>query len=199
MIDQAMLLVRNTLRQFIRLKLQIDQIEEKVVLTSVIDQNGQSTIPLNSLGITLYRIVEDRVVETEYQPSIAQSEYEKILPPVILSLEIVIAANFNDYTESLKYISAAMACFQSKNYFDHSNCPEMNKDMNPFGITLFTQNVSEHNHTWSLFGGRYMPSVMYRLRSIEIQEQMIEHIDSVVESIDIIINNRDGGDNDHLP
>lgn len=185
MISQALTVVRDALRQFIRLKLQVEMIEEKVVLTSIIDQAGQSTMPNNALGLALYRIVEDRVSETEHRPTLAASEFEQIRPPVIVSLEFVIAANFTDYSESLKYISAALAFFQSQNYFDQTSNPDMPADMTPFSVSLYTQNVSEHNHTWSLFGGRYMPSVMYRLRSIDIQEQQIQRIDTPVENIDI--------------
>jgi len=185
MISQALTIIRNALRQFIRLKLQLEQIEEKVVLTSMVDQSGESTIPNNALGLALYRIVEDRVSETEHRPTLGASEFEQLRPPVILSLEFVIAANFNDYSESLKYISAVIAFFQSQNYFDQSSNPLMSADMTPFSVSLYTQSVSEHNHTWGLFGGRYMPSVMYRLRSIDIQEQQIGRIDTLVENIDI--------------
>ncbi|MBD1580863.1 DUF4255 domain-containing protein [Pseudoalteromonas sp. S16_S37] len=185
MIDQALTVVRDALRQFIRLKLQVEMIEEKVVLTSLIDQAGQSTMPNNGLGLALYRIVEDRVSESEYRSTLTDSEFEQIRPPVIISLEFLVAANFTDYSESLKYISTALAFFQSQNYFDQTSNPDMPADMAPFSVSLYTQNVSEHNHTWSLFGGRYMPSVMYRLRSIDIQEQQIQRIDTPVENIDL--------------
>ncbi|MEY8199860.1 MAG: DUF4255 domain-containing protein [Colwellia sp.] len=185
MIDQALIVIRDALRQFIRLKLQVEQIEEKVVLTSMIDQSGQPTLANNALGLALYRIVEDRESESEYRPTLSASEFEQRRPPVIISLEFVIAANFNDYSESLKYISAAIAFFQSQNYFDQRSNPQMAADMRPFSVALYTQSVSDHNHAWGLFGGRYMPSVMYHLRSIDIQEQQIGGIDTLVENIEL--------------
>lgn len=193
MIDQAMIIVREGLRQFLRLKLNLDQVTEKVVLTSIINQQGEVTIPNNALGITLYRVVEDRVSETEYRTSFLDSSLSNKHPPVILSLEFIIAANFTEYTEGLKYLSAAIAFFQSQNYFDQTSNPLMPAEMAPFSVALLTQDTSEHNHTWSLFGSRYMPSVIYRLRSVPIQENSITSIDGIVEQVDIQVLNQQGG------
>ncbi|CAG9295006.1 DUF4255 domain-containing protein [Celerinatantimonas diazotrophica] len=192
MIDQAMIIVREGLRQFLRLKLNLDQVTEKVVLTSIINQQGEMTIPNNALGITLYRVVEDRVSETEYRTSFQDSSSSNKRPPVILSLEFIITANFTEYTEGLKYLSAAIAFFQSQNYFDQTSNPLMPKEMAPFSVALLTQDTSEHNHTWSLFGSRYMPSVIYRLRSVPIQEDSITSIDDIVEQVDIQVLNQQG-------
>lgn len=185
MIDLALTALRDALRGFIQRKLQVVHVEEKVVLTSIVDQDGQSTIPNNSLGIALYRIAEDRITEREHQSSVIAHHYEKLRAPVIVDLEIMIAANFKDYSESLKFISATIAFFQTQNLFDHQSNPDLPESMTPFSVTMFTPDISNHNHTWSLFGGRYMPSAMYRLHYLVIQENQVTGTESPVEAIDL--------------
>lgn len=186
MIDKALNIIKSQLQQFIRLKMQIDHVEEKVVLTSIVDQQGQSTIPIDSVGITLYRIEEDQVSETE-QYSQDPDRPIRTRPAVKLNLYILFSANFKDYSESLKYIRAVLTFFQTKSYFDTTNTPDMPLDMEPMSLVLHTQSEDQHNHTWGLFGGRYMPSVIYRLRSIYIQENQVIDVDALVEEMDIIV------------
>lgn len=185
MIDEALKIIKSQLQQFMRLKMQIENVEEKVVLTSIVDQRGQSTIPIDSVGITLYRIEEDQVSEAEqYSPD---HQTIRTRPPVKLNLYILFAANFKDYSESLKYIRAVLTFFQTKSYFDTTNTPDMPLGMEPMSLVLHTQSVDQHNHIWGLFGGHYMPSVIYRLRSIYIQEDQVIDVDALVEEMDIIV------------
>lgn len=188
MIDEALKIIKSQLQQFMRLKMQIDNVEEKVVLTSIVDQQGQSTIPIDSVGITLYRIEEDQVSEAEqYSPDPDHNRTVRTRPAVKLNLYILFAANFKDYSESLKYIRAVLTFFQTKSYFDTTNTPDMPLGMEPMSLVLHTQSVDQHNHTWGLFGGHYIPSVIYRLRSIYIQEDQVIDVDALVEEMDIIV------------
>lgn len=189
MIDKALKIIKNEVQQFIRLKMKTDSIEEKVVLTSIIDQHGKSTLPKDTVGICLYRIEEDRISETT-QPLGRQGKVSHTGPSVKLNLYILFAANFQDYSESLKYISAVIAFFQTKSYFDSSNTPEMVPEMAPLILNLDTQTVDQHNHTWSIFGGNYIPSVIYQLRAILFQEEHIYETKLPTEGVDRDLNKK---------
>lgn len=185
MINTVLRVIKEELQQFINLKLHAAQTSEKVVLTSIVDQQGESTIPIDSVGISLYRIVEDRISETEAQnrASYSLGKAVETMPPVRLNLEVLFAANFKNYEESLKHISCVVAFFQSRNYFDAASTPTLPQDMSPVSMTLITQSVDQHNHTWSIYGGRYMPSVIYNLRAVYIQEEAIIDKTHLVEDV----------------
>ena len=185
MIHTVLKVIKEELQQFINLKLRAAQASNKVVLTSIVNQQGESTIPIDSLGVSLYRIIEDRISETEAQHWMPydHDQVANTKPPVKLNLEVLFAANFKNYEESLKHISAVVAFFQGKNYFDAANTPTLPTNLSPVSMTLITQTIDQHNHTWSIFGGRYMPSVIYQLRAIYIQEAMITDKAYLVEDV----------------
>lgn len=93
-------------------------------------------------------------------------------PPVFLNLYLLFASNFSDYGTSLLRLSQTVELFQSQRVFEAANASATN----PFPARLeklifdFTNlNFEQLNHLWGVLGGTYLPSVLYKVRLVEIQ------------------------------
>ncbi|HXS15683.1 MAG TPA: Pvc16 family protein, partial [Polyangiaceae bacterium] len=46
-------------------------------------------------------------------------------------------------------------------------------DIKELSVELYTMNFEQVNHLWSTLGGKYMPSVLYKVRNLSISEHLI--------------------------
>lgn len=90
------------------------------------------------------------------------SEYERSYPPLLLNLDLMLAAVYDEkrYAESLSVLSEALTFMQSHPYFD-LNGQTYTTEI----VTLSTQDI---NNIWTTLGGQYYPSVMCKLRKLTI-------------------------------
>jgi len=92
-------------------------------------------------------------------------------PILYLNLYILLSCAHDDYEEALKRISEAISFFQSKYIFTPENAevPFPENDVEKIVIDLFSMNFEQINNLWSILGGKYLPSVLYKLRLIPVQ------------------------------
>lgn len=145
--------------------------EDAIVLSPIVKADGSLAIPDNSLGLTLVNIEEERVVKSQNAVSIAGDGRVSIVNPEIkLNLFILITANFTNYDTGLQFLSAAVKCFQSKNVFTPDNTPFLDSSIQKLIVELFSLDFEKQNHLWGSLGAKYLPSILYRVRLVAIQE-----------------------------
>jgi len=174
MIDRVLEVIRTEVNDYIGRKLGDTTGQNRVALTSFVDDNGRVAIPTDSVGLSLLNIEEERTFKEAAMVRTAKAEVSSVFvsPPVSLNLQIMFTAYFNNYTESLKQISFILACFQTKPVFDLSNTPALTG----LGVTrlifeLNTLPLEQQHYIWSMIGLRYLPSVIYKVRMLTIFEQ----------------------------
>lgn len=173
MIDRALEVLRIDIRDYIRRLPDLNpDNREFVQLTHIVKhEDGNVAIDANSLGLSLVSIEEERV--TKSQDSIVRApngQVSFINPEIKLNLYILITAFFTNYNEGLKYLSGAIRFFQSKNVFNQENTPSLDSRIQKLIVELYTLNFEQQNHLWGSLGAKYLPSVMYKVRLIIIQE-----------------------------
>ncbi|ARS39411.1 hypothetical protein CA265_06990 [Sphingobacteriaceae bacterium GW460-11-11-14-LB5] len=169
--------------------------EDYIVVSSVVSE-GKLAIPEKTMGITLMNIEEDRVVKDQrVTVKNMLGDIETRNPDIYLNLYVLISANFNhadtesptlDYLEGLKKLSQVIAFFQGKNVFTQANSPllaTIDKNIERLSIELFSFNFEQMNHFWSIIGHSYLPSVLYKIRMITVQENVQLAPDGLVENI----------------
>lgn len=145
--------------------------EDAIVLSPIVKADGSLAIPDNSLGLTLVNIEEERVVKSQNAVSIAGDGRVSVVNPEIkLNLFVLISANFTNYDTGLQFLSAAVKCFQSKNVFTPDNTPSLDPSIQKLIVELFSLDFEKQNHLWGSLGAKYLPSVLYRVRLVAIQE-----------------------------
>ncbi|MCY7327045.1 MAG: DUF4255 domain-containing protein, partial [Saprospiraceae bacterium] len=86
----------------------------------------------------------------------------------------------------LKRISKVVLFFQRKNVFTPENVGANLVFPTEVGVEkiildLFTLNFEQINHLWGVLGGKYMPSVLYKLRIVAIQNAKLDETATVKE------------------
>lgn len=72
------------------------------------------------------------------------------------------------YGLSLQDIQNVIGFFQKKFVFDHSNTPALDINIEKLVLDMVSLNLQQLHEIWSVLGGKYYPSVAYRMRMITI-------------------------------
>jgi len=96
-------------------------------------------------------------------------------PAIFLNLNIIMAFDFDHYSNSLKQMAETVEFFQGNRWFSVEN----SRAANPFPTTikklimdLQKANFEQLNHIWSICGGVLHPSLMYRIRLLKLQSDV---------------------------
>lgn len=170
MISAALTHLANQLNQQFRINFQLA--EDVAVVSNLVELDGSVTPNANNkLVITLVNIEKDTV---PYRPgSAGRSLDDRLLQhnaPLYLNLYVMVSANFGagNYAEALKYISQAVAFFQLKPVLDQRNSPGMDRRIERLVLDIENLPIPDLNNLWSLLGGRYLPSMFYKVRMITV-------------------------------
>ena len=72
------------------------------------------------------------------------------------------------YGLSLQDLQSVIGFFQQKYVFDHANTPALNANIEKLVLDMVSLNLQQLHEIWSVLGGRYFPSVAYRMRMVTI-------------------------------
>jgi hypothetical protein len=123
------------------------------------------------IGLTLVNVEEERTVKTQTVALIdSDGRVSHVNPEIKLNLYMLVTSNFANYPTALEHLSAVIRFFQSKNVFYSQNSPTLPQSIGKLVAELYTINFEQQNHLWGSLGAKYVPSVIYRLRLLIIQE-----------------------------
>ncbi|MCY4333702.1 MAG: DUF4255 domain-containing protein [Litoreibacter sp.] len=86
------------------------------------------------------------------------------------------------YEEGLKLLSAGITFFQSFPVFSLKNTPEMPVGVTQLSFELSNLKSEELGQLWGNLGGRYVPSVMYKMRSVVVDGAVIRDVEPLVRA-----------------
>ncbi len=194
MIHSALEFLTQELNSFIKLKVG-DPLTTRIFLSGVTNEAGIA-IPDQSLGLSLINIEEERTNKDQQSRFInAVGKVEKRNPEIQLNLYVLITANFqnrqannssDDYVEGLKQLSYAIAFFQSKNVFTPENSPALSgfdDTLKKIVVELYSYSFEQLYNFWSVVGAKYLPSVLYKVKTLTIQENAIQESGDPIEQI----------------
>lgn len=194
MIHSVLEFLTQELNSFIKLKVG-DPLTTRIFLSGVTNEAGIA-IPDQSLGLSLINIEEERTNKEQQSRFInAVGKVEKRNPEIQLNLYVLITANFqnkqanntsDDYVEGLKQLSYAIAFFQSKNVFTPENSPALSgfdDSLKKIVVELYSYSFEQLYNFWSVVGAKYLPSVLYKIKTLTIQENAIQESGVPIEQI----------------
>ncbi len=186
MIDSVLKVLKEDVGTFLNLKMNTSGSEDKISLAPVVNEKGDAAEIENSVAMSLVKIEEERE-NMAYVKTSQVVENNKVCyhnPPVKINLYILFTAFFNDYTESLKFISYIISFFQTKRVFTSSNTPGLAPEAGKITLEIYNQPLQDDNYLWGMLGTSYRPSVLYKLKMLTIQERQITAQGALVEEID---------------
>ncbi len=86
------------------------------------------------------------------------------------------------YGLSLQDLQNVIGVFQKKFAFDHSNTPSLDPNIEKLILDMDSLTLQQLHEIWSVLGGRYFPSVVYRMRMVTI-DYVSETPGSVIQEI----------------
>jgi len=99
-------------------------------------------------------------------------------PEIWLNVYILFGANQNRYADALEYISRIVGFFQRQHVFTPEELQDIIGDATDVNLPnveklifdLYSMGFEELSQLWGIMGGKYIPSVMYKMRMAMIQE-----------------------------
>jgi hypothetical protein len=173
-------LIGEALRLIVReldsaLQRQAPEAGNVAVLTNLIDANG-AAVPEAAEKVAVFVVNISQENTPTRLPRVLPGNGQNLTqkqPPLHLSLQVMCAANFSgsSYDEALKRISGTIEFFHGCPLFTPQNTPGL-----PDGILQLTMEIDNLNavdlsHVWAMLGGRYLPSVVYRMRMLSSEAQ----------------------------
>ncbi|RDE24675.1 DUF4255 domain-containing protein [Motiliproteus coralliicola] len=173
MLDIALKFVVDELNAYLKARTGVT--DDVVTLGQVIDDNGKYAFAKESLVLTLVNLEQ----ETASRQQLPDSQYRdgksiKLPPQLHLNLYLMFVARFSVYDQALKYLSHTLNFFQANAAFSADRHPALDPAVERLSLDLQSPSYDQLNQIWAYLGGKHLPSVLYKMRVISLQDMSSE-------------------------
>lgn len=184
MIDKALNFLQEELNNFLGQRFQSN--ENLVVQSALISPDG--TVPQeieNKVVLTLANIERESVANAASGSSAFLGLSSRVSPPLNINLYILVSANFgNKYAESIKFLAQSVTFFQAKPVFTAQGSAGFPRELERLSFELVNLDFSQLNNLWAAQGAKYLPSVVYKVRMLTIQEAWVSDRVPAISGLD---------------
>lgn len=175
MLDVAITFLAGELNTYLRKRGAFAEPEDIVTPLPLVNDKGEWILPVGKIGLTLVNIEEERVLREHLPERINLEGNQIMLQPVLkLNLTVLFAARFAQdkvgYKNSLSYLSHVLTFFQANPSFSADNSPGLDTRIGKLAIELLSYTPEQLNQTWAYLGSKYLPSAIYRIRMVMLQD-----------------------------
>ncbi len=202
MIDIATRLLIDELGQFIEDTTSITA--NDVVIENIANwENDPNNNLTDKIVATLVNVEEESTMKNRRPTQVnLNGGIDYVSPPIHLNLYLLFSAVPDGvaqaYEIALKRISQVICFFQAKRMFTVKNSPfstistasslsDLEKNEIRLQVELYTMTFEQINHLWGSLGGKQVPSVMYKIRLVEVKHRIAQEA-PVIEEIQNNIN-----------
>jgi hypothetical protein len=166
MIYSAVSHLASQLNQF--LKQTHDPLEDIVLVSNLFGHDGNAVLNTNNKLIMFLANLEKDTVPYRHHQGHAGDRSVISSRAIYLNLYVMVAANFSggNYSEALKFISSTISFFQRFPVFDHDVTPDLDSRIEKLMLEIENLKINELSNLWTLLGGKYLPSVLYKVRMV---------------------------------
>ena len=158
MIHEVIPLIAADLNDFLESRFDTDA--DPVILSNLVNQDGTLAIKEeNKVIVTLVNVERDGSNQM-FGSGLARGDM-----PIHINLYVMFASYFANYLESLKFLSGVIGFFQANPNYIH--------DGNTIRIELYNPDFKEVSNVWSATGAKYLPSVIFKFRTLNMDEDRI--------------------------
>lgn len=143
----------------------------KVEVGRLVDDAGKWAIKDDHIGASLIHIEEDRVMKSHLPETVVAGGRNVVLEPRLkLNLHVLFAAKFQKYDEGLRLLSLVLTFFQSHPTFVPDTYPGLDPRIERLTTELQPLSYEQINQVWAFIGGKQLPSAIYKVRMIALQD-----------------------------
>lgn len=137
---------------------------------SMFNDGDDSASLKDKLILSLVNIEEDRIAKTpdNFIRQGLTTIYRNL--PLHFNITLIFSATHN-YEKALPLIEGVIRFFQVKNVFDKSNTTGLDEEINRVVFDLTSLNLEQMHQLWTSLGGKYIPSVIFKMRMMQIDER----------------------------
>ena len=184
MIDNALKIIANEVNKYVVRKLDPDRdpsSTKRIAIGNIAkaqdaDASGPRPDSISAPGVlTLVNIEEERNARSVNTYTKVNDKIEYKNPKVFINLFCLFSVNHNSYETSLQYLSLIIQFFQYRNFIDQRNTPSDNglaldSKIDKLIFEMVSLNAEQINHLWAVLGGKYFPSVLYKVRMLTLED-----------------------------
>jgi len=143
-----------------------------VVLGPLVDDKGNWVATKDTMLLTLFQIEEERHARIQVpQQVMVDGRNVTLPPPLTLNLVLLFSAYFGTYSEGLRMLSLLLTFFQSHPLFSPAEHPALPAGVDRLALELVNYGPEQANQMWACLGAKHLPSVVYRVRMLFLQDQ----------------------------
>lgn len=170
MLDVALKFLTDELKSYLYIRTGSNSIEVK--MSRLVDEAGKYAFA-ETIGATIINIEEERIFRSQLPDYTYRNGQHVVLEPEIkLNLYVMFAANFGHYDVALKYISYVLTYFQSHPCFTPEEYPALDERIGKLTMELQSLSYEQLNQVWAFIGGKQLPSVIYKVRMVVLQDEV---------------------------
>jgi hypothetical protein len=186
MLDKALFFFADELNSYLQARTGL--LGTKVKVSAIVNDEGKYVMDAESIAITILNIEEETIIKDHKRQHVYKSGQHMVLnPPLNLNLMVMFSARFSLYDQALKYISHVLTFFQNNNSFSPNTHPALYQTLGKLNVELQRLSFDELNQVWAFIGGKQLPSVIYKVRVIAIQDQIQSDIKQPITVINTAI------------
>jgi len=170
MLHTVLQFLGDELNSYLRARTGIDSVVVKA--SKVVDESGKYAFDEDTLCANIINIEEERILRS-HLPEYTLIEGQQVLrePELKLNLYVLFAANFKKYDVALNYLSFVMMYFQSHPSFTSEEYPALDARIGKLIVNLQPLSYEQLNQIWAFIGGKQLPSVVYKVCLVVIQDE----------------------------
>jgi len=159
------------------------------------NSKGECIIPDNMISLSLVNLQEDISMRSPMiKKRVDGNKVYSQKPGMSFDFTVIFIANFpKDYVSELNYLTKIMEFFQEKSTFTPQNTKGLEKQTRYTEELIFKLNsgkIEEQAPLWNMLGLKYMPSIMYDVGKMIIQEEETLSSTRVVQTVEKVIKSK---------
>lgn len=156
----------------------------KAVASALVDDSGKWLLPDNQIGLTLVALDEERTLRAQLPERVAIASRDvELHPPLQLNLVLLLAARFARYDQALGFLSQGLVFFQAHPVFTPSTHPALDARIDKLVVEMLAYGPEQLNQTWACLGAKYLPSALYRVRMVALQDVEPQSVGRPIEEV----------------
>lgn len=157
----------------------------------LVDDMGKWAVKEDHIGVALINVEEERTVRAQRPETVLVNGSQVVLePPLKLNLHVLFAAHFQRYDHALHYLSHVLTFFQARPSFTQDRYPDLDPMIERLNVELMTLGYEQLNQLWAYIGGKHLPSAVYKVRLVALQDVEPAAIQPPITSIDARVHGR---------
>jgi hypothetical protein len=189
MLDSALTFLASEIN--VHIKKRTGTAADMVEAGHLADEDGKWAVKEGQLRLALINVEEERTLRSQVpQWTYADGNHVLLQPDLKLNLVVMIAARLKSYPDTLRYLSHVMTFFQAHPAFSPDGYPALDTRIELLTVELLPYGPEQLNQTWAYLGTKYLPSMIYRVRMVVLQDIEPLGIGKPITSIETVVHDR---------